>query len=229
MFQPAAQLIEKDPLLANLDTSYAKPASQASIERAAKALEEKKHGVTIVDTNAEALEAIKRLIPSGSSVHNGASTTLLEIGFTEYFKDQKSWRNLHSEILAEPDHAKQENLRRTLGAAPDYYLTSVCAITEAGELMVVDWSGSRVGPIAHGAGHVVFVTGANKIVETLADAKKRTEEYCLPLESARVRIAYAAYGLKGSCINNSLTIAGFNPMATPGRYHFIIIKEASGF
>lgn len=49
---------------------------------------------------------------------------------------------------------------------------------------------------------VIVVVGANKIVPTYADAVKRTEEYCLPLESARVRVAYAAMGVKASSINN---------------------------
>ena len=68
--------------------------------------------------------------------------------------------------------------------------------------------------------------GSNKIVKNDDDVIKRTNEYCLPLESARVRVAYK---LPASTINNLLMLNGSNPTGGDGRIHFIIIKKSFGF
>jgi len=229
-FFPASELFHKDPELKGIKyDKYQKLASDHSLNKAVEGLKAHLHSVEVVDGRSAALEAIKKFIPSGASVHNAASTTLMEIGFTDYLKSQSDWRNLHGEILAETDMGKQAELRRKLGNTADYFLSSVSAITEAGEFVLADWSGTRTGPFAHGAGKIIVVVGANKIVPTYKEAKRRTKKFCLPFESARVRIAYATWGVKASQINNFLAVRGANSFAT-NRIHFIIVKnEALGF
>ena len=68
--------------------------------------------------------------------------------------------------------------------------------------------------------------GSNKIVATNEDVQRRTNEYSLELESARVRVDYK---IPGSMIVNHLTINGSNPMFDSDRFHFIIVKKALGF
>src|SRR3989344_8331066 len=95
----------------------------------------------LVNNRTEALEKIKSLIPVGASVMNGSSRTLEEIGFVEYLKaGNHGWRNLHEEILAEKDSAKQNMLRKQAALA-GYYLGSVHAVTETGQLVVASNSG----------------------------------------------------------------------------------------
>jgi len=228
-FFPSTELHARDEQLKNVKyDKYQKIASEASINKAVEGLKANSHSAEVVSGRAAALEAIKKAIPSGAAVHNPGSTTLNEIGYTDYLKNQTDWRNLHGEILAESDQGKQAELRRKLGGVADYFVSSVNAITEKGEFALADWSGTRVGPFAN-AGKVIVVVGANKIVPTYKDAKRRIKKYSLPLESARVRIAYAAYGIKNSQINNYLAIRGNNPFAA-NRIHFIIVKdEVLGF
>lgn len=128
---------------------------------------------------------------------------------------QHGWDNLHGKILAEADQAKAAKLRREASLA-DYFLSSVCAVTEQGDLIVVDLTGSRVGPFAYDAQKVVVVVGANKITKDYDTAVKRTYEYCLPLESARVRVAY---GVPASSINNFVALRGPNPWV---RHSFLV-------
>mmetsp|Transcript_14343 Transcript_14343/g.20008 ORF Transcript_14343/g.20008 Transcript_14343/m.20008 type:complete len:232 (-) Transcript_14343:36-731(-) len=223
----ASGLYASDPQLKNLAVDkYGKPASDEAVEKTKNALIAKQHHAFVVNSKQEALDKIKELIPKGASVHNASSTSLIEIGFVDYFKTQTEWNNIHAKILAEIDGAKQAELRRTLGNTADYFLSSVTAVSETGEFTVVDLTGTRVGPFTHSAGKVIIVVGSNKIVPTYDDAVKRTEEYALPLESARARIAY---GVPGSAINNFVAIKGANPWGGQGRFTVIIVKEALGY
>eukprot|EP01120_Amphizonella_sp_Union-15-10_P006883 TRINITY_DN2272_c0_g1_i1.p1 TRINITY_DN2272_c0_g1~~TRINITY_DN2272_c0_g1_i1.p1 ORF type:complete len:255 (+),score=48.12 TRINITY_DN2272_c0_g1_i1:78-767(+) len=229
MSQPdlsAAGLFRSDPKLKDVNfAGWNKLASEDILAKTKKNLEAKSHLCTIVGTKQEALEAIKKAIPKGASVMNAGSTTLGEIGFTDYLKTQTDWKNLHTVILAEKDPAKQAELRRQSVTA-EYFLSSVTAISEDGDITVCCLTGSRSGAFAYAAGKLILVVGANKIVPTYEDAVKRTYDYCLPVESARVRIVFK---VPASSVNHFVAIRGPNPWGAPGRIHVIIVKEALGF
>jgi L-lactate utilization protein LutC len=217
-----------DPKIKDLDyDKYYTVASNDSIEKTKQSLESKKYKVTVVDTKEDALQVLKDSIPKGASVNNAASITLEEIGFVNHLKGETGWDNLHAKILTETDPAKQSELRRQ-ATVVDYFVLSPSAVSETGSFVVVDASGSRVGPISFGAKNVIFVLGANKIVPTYEDAVKRAQDFQFPVESARARIAYAAYGLQGSQINNFLAVHSGNPFGAP-RYQFIIVRDKLGY
>jgi len=223
----AQKLMKEDPQLAGIDAArFGSLATEESIKKTKAALESKSHKVTVVKDAAEALAFLKKEIPAGVSVNMAGSTTLSEIGFVDYLKEATHpWRNLHAEILAEKDMAKQTDLRRRFNVC-DYFVSSVTAVAETGEFTVCCLSGSRCGPFTHAAGKIIVVVGAQKIVKDYNEAVERTEKYCLPIESARVRIAYK---IPASSINNFLAIRGGNPFGPPGRFHVIIVKESLGF
>lgn len=75
---------------------------------------------------------------------------------------------------------------RRQGLGADVFITSVSALTKEGELYAVDLTGTRTGGFL-GAKNLIVVVGSNKIVADHAEAVKRTREFCLPVESARVR------------------------------------------
>ncbi|KAF9366484.1 hypothetical protein BGX34_002357 [Mortierella sp. NVP85] len=204
---------------------YAKPASAERVKAAQTALEANGFKVHVVNTRDDAFVALKNLIPAAASINNAHSTTLEEIGFITYIKGETPWKNVHAEIIAEKDPAKQAELRRTAGSTVDYYLTSVAAITEDGHIAHGDLSGSKVGGVAFGAGNVIVIAGSNKIVKDEAEAWKRQEEFALPLESARVRIAY---GLPASSITHYEVIRRANPF-NANRIQIIIVNEALGY
>ncbi|KAF9203918.1 hypothetical protein BGZ49_005890 [Haplosporangium sp. Z 27] len=221
-----AQLVESDEKVAALKNSHFSKAASAERINAAKAgLEANGFKVHIVQSSRDAFEAIKNLIPQGASINNAHSTTLEEIGFISYIKGPTPWKNVHADIIAEKDPARQADLRRTAGSTVDYYLTSVAAITEDGHLAHGDLSGSKVGGVSFGAGNVIVVAGSNKIVKDEHEAWKREEEHALPLESARVRIAY---GLPASAITHYEVIRKANPF-NANRIQVIIVNEALGY
>ncbi len=111
---------------------------------------------------------------------------------------------------------------RILAASPDYVVGSVHALTEGGSLLIASASGSQLGPLVSGAGQVILVIGAQKIVPDVAAGLRRIYEYCYPLEDARARQAYGV----PSGVNNILII---NKAVTPGRVTAIIVNERLGF
>ena len=66
--------------------NWDKLAEDKTIQATAKAIEARGIEVFVVDTKGEALRKIKALIPKGSEVMNGTSTTLQQIGYSDYLK-----------------------------------------------------------------------------------------------------------------------------------------------
>ncbi|KAG0368204.1 prespore-specific protein [Gamsiella multidivaricata] len=221
-----AALVKSDAQLAPLaDHPYTKPVSEERVAAAKAGLEASGFKVQVVNNRAEAFHALKALIPAGASVNNAHSTSLEEIGFITYLKGETEWNNVHAQILAEMDYAKQGELRRTIGSTVDYYLTSMSAVTETGALVHADLSGSKVGGVAFGAANVIVLVGSNKIVKDEDEAYKRTHEFAVAAESARAR---DAYGVPGSAAINYEVIKKANPF-NPSRIQVVLVKEALGY
>jgi len=204
-------------------------ASDESVEQAVKNFVAKDYVVHVVESKVDALEKIIGIIPEGSVIYSAGSTTLEEIGFTEYAKTiqaNEKWDNIKSRMFAEPDLVKREEIRRQSFNA-DYWISSVPALSEEGDIVVVDLTGTRVGGFLT-SGHLLIVASTSKLEPTLDAAIERAETFALPLESARVRVAYKSYGVTASQIVNKLVIRGGNPMGAP-RTTIILVKEQLGF
>jgi hypothetical protein len=111
---------------------------------------------------------------------------------------------------------------RKLAAAPDYYVGSVHAVTEEGMLMVASFTGSQLGPLASGAGKVILVVGAQKVVVDREAGFRRIFEYAYPLEDERLR---RTSGI-GSGVSNILVI---NKVVAAERVSVILVMEKLGF
>jgi len=178
--------------------------------------------VILVENKRKAIEKIKEIIPKGSEVVNGSSTTLNEIGFIDYLKSGKhGWKNLHEEIVKEKDMSKQMDLRRK-SVVSEYFLGSVNAIAETGELVACDASGSRVSAYPFAAKNLILVAGINKITKNLEEAMKRVKEYVYPLENERAQKAYGMPSTKGKWVIIEREII-------PDRITLILVKEKLGF
>ncbi len=178
----------------------------------------------VVENKEEALEKIKSLIPTDSSVMNGSSVTLETIGFVDYLKEGKhGWNNLHAGIVAETDPTKQAQLRQDAIHA-DYYLGSVHALSETGEFVVASNTGSQLPHVVSTSPNLIFVVGAQKIVPTLGDALKRLEEYVVPLENERALKAYGG----PTTLNKIVIFKGESPY-TGRKIRLIIVNESLGF
>lgn len=186
------------------------------------AMEERGFTVETVKNKREALKRIESLLPERAEVMTGSSTTLQEIGFNDVLeKNQKNWKNLNAQVWSENDEKKRGKLRR-LAAASDYFLASANAVTEDGQLVAVDLTGSRVTSLPFAAGKVILVVGKQKIVPTLEDAFKRIREIVFPQEDAR---AQKAYGM-GSGFGKWVIV---ERELQPGRITVILVDQELGF
>src|SRR5487761_2201177 len=136
---------------------YTTLASKESLEKTVAALTANNFMPEVVATKEAALARIKELIPAGASIMNGASTTLQQIGYVAYLKEgTHGWNNLHAAILAETDAAKQGELRK-MGVLSDYYMGSVHALTEGGEMLIASNSGSQLPHLAYTSPNLILV------------------------------------------------------------------------
>jgi len=174
----------------DIESSLDELPDDQSIDKTVTQLEENGFDVIVVDSAEDALSEIQSQIPADVSVMNGHSTTLEEIGFVEYLSEgEHDWESLPDEIWSIDDDAERQATRRESQTA-DYFLGGINAISETGELVAADRSGSRIGAYPFAASNVIIVSGVNKIVPTLEDALERLESVAYPLENERAKDAY---------------------------------------
>lgn len=195
--------------------------SPERIRAVAETLEQSGITAGVVASGEEARLAVRSLIPVGAEVYNNTSRTLEVIGVAEDVERSGLYQPLRPRLY-QMDREMQAREMRQLSAAPDWVVGSVHALTEEGSLLIASASGSQLGPIVSGAGHVVLVIGGQKIVPDLNAGVRRVYEYCFPLEELR---AQQAYGMP-SGVNNLLVI---NKTVTSGRITAILVNEVLGF
>lgn len=204
-----------------IDLSHANPATEESLQRAAAALRQHGMSVEIVDSVAQARDAVIGLLPHDKSILTASSETLRESGITKEVEESGRFRSTRG-AMAQLDYATQSEEIRLLGAAPDVVVGSVHAVTEDGRVLVASMTGSQLGPYVSGAARVIWVVGAQKVVPDLATAMNRIEHYSYPREDGRAR---ATYGVPSS-INKILIVNG---EANPFRVTVVLIREVIGF
>ena len=201
--------------LVNMNEEFGQLAADERVVKTARALQANNIQAVIVENGQEAKEKVLELIPAGAEIMCMSSVTLDAIGLSELDTVKKQ--------LMAMDRATQGREMRKLGSAPDWTVGSVQAVTEDGQVVVASNSGSQLPAYAYGAGRVIWVVGVQKIVANLDAALKRINEYVLPLESERVKIAY---GMDKSNVSKLLVI---NKEIAPDRITVILVKEKLGF
>ncbi len=204
-----------------VSAEFAGLASAERIATAAAALQRNGIGSHVTGSGAEARRLVSSLLPDGAEVYNNTSQTLEAIGVADDIERSGRYQPLRLRLYR-MDREMQRREMRTLSASPEYVVGSVHALTEAGSLLIASASGSQLGPLVSGAGHVILVVGAQKIVSDVPAGMRRIFEYCYPLEDARARRAYGV----PSGVNNILII---NNVVTPDRVTAIIVNERLGF
>ncbi len=207
--------------MVNPGLRYKELATDEQIDRTVKALQANNIQTMVVETGNQARDAVLGLLPEGSAVHSASSRTLEQIGLTAAIEESGCYRAIRSE-LRKLDRVKQAGEYRQLASAPEYMLGSVHAVTETGQVVVGSGGGSQIGPYAFGAGKVIWVVGAQKLVPTLEDALQRLQEHSYPLENERMQSVMG----RPARLNQILIMNG---TLQPGRLTMIIVKEQLGF
>lgn len=133
-------------------------------------------------TAQEAVEKITGMIPEGSSVTWGGSMTIRDMGLTKALHN-KEGLDIWDRDLAPSREEAQEIYRRAFYA--DYYLSSVNAMSEDGEIVNIDGNGNRVAAITFGPKRVILVVGINKVALNLDAAISRARSLAAPVNMMR--------------------------------------------
>src|SRR6266508_1253776 len=206
---------------AAVSAEFTEPASDERIAKAAAALERNGIRPLLAATGADARGLVGSLLVDGAEVYNNTSQTLEAIGVADDIERSGRYQPLRPRLYR-MDREMQRHEMRILAASPDYVVGSVHALTEGGSLLIASASGSQLGPLVSGAGHVILVIGGQKIVADVGTGLRRIHEYCFPLEDRRAREAYGV----ASGVNNILIIS---KVVTPSRVTAILVGEALGF
>ena len=169
--------------------SYTTLPDPDQLQRTIEAVKTRGIKVELVETKEVALVRLQALIPAGAVVMTGGSVTLTQIGFDALLiSGNHPWRNFKADLLAEKDPVKQSALRLQ-GTQAEFFLGSVNAISETGELVFASATGSQLPAYAFTSRNIIWVVGAQKIAATLDEALRRIREYVLPLEDQRQKNA----------------------------------------
>jgi hypothetical protein len=200
---------------------YAKRATDEKIERTSKALEANGIQTLIAENGTEAKRLFLELIPEGSEVFLGSSVTLEQLGIVADVDQSGRFDAVRPKMYAMNRETQGREIRKLI-SAPDFAAGSVHAVTEDGHVLIASATGSQLGPYASGAGKVIWVVGAQKIVKDLSDGLRRLNEHVVPLEEEHMQQLYKV----GTAVNEMLIV---NRATRPGRITMIIVKEELGF
>jgi len=203
-----------------IDESFAKPASEESIQRAAKALKAHNFSVEVVDTLADARAYVISILPKDQSILTVSSETVRLSGLDEDINRSGKFNAIRPQ-MEKLDYKTQRTEMIKLGAAPNVVVGSVHAITEDGRVVAASASGSQLGPYAGSAGNVIWVVGSQKVVPDMDTAMRRIQYYSYPKEDIRAR---EKYGMP-SALLKVLTMNG----DFPERSTVVIVRETVGF
>lgn len=204
-----------------INESFGKLADDATVEKTAAALTGNGMTAVIVDTAAAAKQKVLELLPPQAEVMNMTSMTLEDISVAKEILESGQYQSVRNQ-LGTMDNATQGPEKRRLGAAPEWVVGSVHAVTMAGEVLIASNTGSQLPAYAYGAAHVIWVVGAQKIVTNRDEGLRRLYEYSLPLEDERAQKAYGIH-------SNVSKILIINKELQPSRVTVIIVKEKLGF
>ncbi len=180
---------------------------------------------TIVESGEEAKKKALELIPQGSEVMTMTSVTLATLGLPSIFDESGKYNSIKVK-LNKMDRDTQSLEMQKLGAAPEYSIGSVHAVTQDGKVLIASNSGSQLPGYLYGSSHVVWIVGAQKVVKDITEGEQRISEYTLPLETVRAR---KAYGLPADWESFVSKLVIYNREVNPSRINLILVKEELGF
>ncbi len=192
----------------------------ADLEKLAQRLRDRNFEVVVVDDGEQAKTEVLKRVPQGASIHSGKSKTLEDIGLFKELMEDERYDFIRRRTM-KMDRRTQMGEINKMSATPDVMVNSAHAVTEAGQIVITSASGSQIGPIASGAGHLILVIGSQKVVPDLDAAFRRINDVAFPYEDARLREQLGV----GTKITRTLIL---ERDFMPGRTTVILVREPVG-
>ena len=202
---------------------YTTLATSSVIDATIAALKKNNISAMVVDTEEEAITQATSLIPEGSEVMTATSKTLEKLGLDTLFNDSGKYNSIKSQLKKlnrEHDGLKMQKL----GAAPEYVIGSVHAVTKDGKIVIASGSGSQLPSYSYSAPNVIWIVSTKKIVKDVEEGLDRIYQHILPLEDKRMKEVYGPES--GSTPRKILII---NSELNPKRINIVFVKKNLGF
>lgn len=184
-----------------------------------------------LSSGQELLARLETLIPQGCVTASGSSETLTQFGVRDFLR---RWTQYYDAGTSSNSREARDRIIRK-GFEADVYLTSVAAVTEKGELLLVDGTGNRTAAIAYGPKRVIVIVGINKLVSDLDAAIVRLQTVAAPKNAIRRDKKELPCARTGQCVDckaPSRMCCDFLRVAfcrEKGRITVLIIGEDAGF
>jgi hypothetical protein len=184
-----------------------------------------------IPTIDQARHRVMELIEDGQSVSTGGSTTLNRWGIVDDLRQRNiTFFDRFVPGLAGPDLITL--FRQALTA--DVYVSSVNALTEDGDLMVIDKVGNRAAALMFGPKKVIVVVGKNKLVKDTVSGRERIKTVACPQNARRLGITTPCSTLEycTDCSHpqrmcyDEIIIRG---QSDPARMTVLLVDEDGGF
>ena len=194
---------------------------QRLIKRTCDALEGRGiHTIFVADRQA-ALTTVLQLMPLGTTVAHSTSTILKEIGLIGYLQlPGCPYQYLNSEWQREADSERRGRLQARLSLEAHYFLGSVQAICQSGEIISADASGCIQAAYVFGPPHIIWVAGLNKLVPSLEIGLRTVHEQLPALEDQPVKRRGPEIDAIGKLV--------IHEHERPGRTTLILVGESLG-
>ena len=178
-------------------------------------------------TKEEALKIALDLIPEGSTVTNGGSMSIQEIGLVEALT-KGNYNYINRETY------EDKRAAALLAYDADVYLGSANAVSNDGILVNIDGNSNRVSAYAFGPKKLILIVGMNKIADDLDGAMKRARSEAATMNVQR-------FGLSTPCANTGKCFDCKSPDTIccqflitrysrhKDRIHVILVDEELGF
>ena len=192
-------------------------------------LETKGYQVSVFENKEVAADYINQQIHQ-KSVGLGGSVTIHEMNLYELLSSHNVvyWHDKKPEDMSVME-------TRTAANRAEIYISSVNAISEAGEIVNIDNTGNRVAAISYGPEKIYLLIGVNKVTDDLESAIYRARNVASPLNAKRLnrKTPCAMNGDKCYDCNSpericrNLSVLWNKP--TGAEYEVILIEEELGF
>lgn len=198
-------------------------------ERLAKVFESKAIKFMYFPDREMVVDAVSKLVPDGATVSAGGSLTLIETGVSDLLKSGK-----YNFLDRDSVSGNEEKKRIMLSAfEADYYFCSANAITESGEILLLDGNGNRAAAVTFGPDKVILIAGVNKVVSDLDAGIKRIRSIA-PMNAKRLNLhtPCAESGLCTDCDSDERICEIYSIIVDsrrrPWRYTVILVGEELG-
>lgn len=192
-------------------------------------LESKGYSVSAFEKKEDAANYINGQV-NQKSVGLGGSVTIHEMNLFEILSSHNVvyWHDKKPDDMTIME-------TRTAASRAEVYISSVNAISEAGEIVNIDNTGNRVAAISYGPAKIYLVIGSNKVTIDLESAIYRARNIASPLNAKRLNRKTPCAVNGDRCYNcnspericRNLSVLWNKP--TGADYEVILIEEKLGF